>query len=132
MDGSHLKGKSVDERYRIVSKLSAKEEAELVVHHAVDYLHDSLLKSSIPWYAVCENTRGDSHLSAIESSLRMFPDGNFMPISWYDYVIMGYKSPMHRIELKIEQARANAEELEDMLSEFSKGELDVKDQLLIQ
>jgi len=39
---------------------------------------------------------------------------------------------MHRIELKIEQARANAEELEDMLSEFSKGELDVKDQLLIQ
>lgn len=130
--GTKLLGKTVDERLEIVSKLTPQLEAELLVEDAKEYLHNTILQVSMPWYAVCDKTRGDSHLQAIQNVLKMYPDGTLMPISWYDYIVLGYRSPMHRIEMKIRTARKMAKKIEGKLGDLSKGEIDVKDKLLVQ
>jgi len=134
ISGSHFFNKSMTERLKYVSTLSSKEEAELLVEDAVVCLTKSIQTATIPWYSAVDQPvwKDDNHLEAIETLLRIYPDGSMMPLTWWDSVIRGYQSPMDRVIKKVRSARAASKKLDDKIEEFSRGEADLKDKLILQ
>jgi len=130
--GTKFTGATMKERLSHVSSLSPRKEARLIVEDSVDYLDKLFGSIAIPWYVANDNSGDDDHLAAIQMHLKMYPDGQLMPVSWFEFIVYGYRNPMDRLEKKIAFTRKKAQGIEEMLDEFSLGETDLKDKMLLQ
>jgi len=134
LSGKQFFGQSLQAKLEYASSLSSSEEAKLIVEDSIQYLSRSFTAVSIPWYAVVDSHawKDDFHVTAIQELLQMYPDGSLVPLTLYERVILGYRSPLHRLEVKVREARKKAKKLVAKIEDFSKGENDLKDKLLLQ
>jgi hypothetical protein len=88
----------------------------------------------LPWEALKttdhrSKERG-AKIKAIEDYLGVFPDGNFLPLSFRQRVLFG--TPLKKLEFKLSKVRGKTREIVEAIETFRPWEEDVKDTRLIK
>ena len=88
----------------------------------------------LPWEALKSTDHRSKErgakIKAIEDYLGVFPDGNFLPLSFRQRVLFG--TPLKKLEFKLGKVRGKTREIVEAIETFRPWEEDVKDTRLIK
>ena len=88
----------------------------------------------LPWEALKSTDHRSKErgakIKAIEDYLGVFPDGNFLPLSFRQRVLFG--TPLKKLEFKLGKVRGKTREIVEAIGTFRPWEEDVKDTRLIK
>jgi hypothetical protein len=116
--------------------LTSSEEARIVL----DRVHSFLLSeandvaTTLPWIGAISTDQAQRHrkatIDAFEEHLGIFPDGNFVPLTFKQRLFFG--TPMAKLEYKIDKARKRTKEVVRAVSSLQSTDDDGRDIALLR